>query len=128
MAAYDGAVAQYKRTVLAGMQEVEDNLAALRVLEQERAVQDAAVKSASVAARASLAQYRAGTATYLAVVTTQSALLANQRTAVQLLGRQLAASAALVKALGGGWNAADLVAGAVAAAPVPAAAPAAVSN
>jgi NodT family efflux transporter outer membrane factor (OMF) lipoprotein len=132
VAAYDAAVAQYKRTVLAGMQEVEDNLAALRILGEERAVQDAAVKSAGVAARASLAQYRAGTATYLAVVTSQSALLTNQRTAVQLLGRQLAASAALVKALGGGWNAAELdntgADAAVPAATTPAAAPAAVSN
>jgi NodT family efflux transporter outer membrane factor (OMF) lipoprotein len=126
VAAYDGAVAQYKRTVLAGLQEVEDNLVALRILGEERAVQDAAVKSAGVAARASLAQYRAGTVTYLAVVTSQSALLTNQRTAVQLLGRQLAASSALVKALGGGWNAAELAD--AAASPTRAAAPAAASN
>lgn len=108
VAAYDATTAQYKRTVLAGLQEVEDNLAALRILGEERNVQDAAVRSAGVAARASLAQYRAGTATYLSVVTSQSALLNNQRTAVQLLGRQLIANAALVKALGGGWNAAAL--------------------
>lgn len=108
VAGYDAAVAQYKQTVLVGLQEVEDNLAAQRVLGEVRTVQDAAVRSANVAARASLAQYRAGTATYLAVVTSQSALLANQRTAVQLLGRQLAASAALVTALGGGWNATEL--------------------
>ena len=61
-----------------------------------------------MAERVSLAQYRAGTATYLAVVTAQTLSLSNQRSAVQLLGRQLAASAALVKALGGGWNAAEL--------------------
>ena len=108
VAAYDAAVAQYKRTVLAGLQEVEDNLAALRVLAAERTVQDAAVAAARLAERASLAQYRAGTATYLAVVTSQTLLLSNQRSAVQLLGRQLVASAALVKALGGGWNAAEL--------------------
>jgi NodT family efflux transporter outer membrane factor (OMF) lipoprotein len=108
VAAYDASAAQYKRTVLAGFQEVEDNLAALRVLGEERTVQDAAVRSAGVAARASLAQYRAGTANYLSVVTSQSALLTNQRTAVQLLGRQLVANAALVKALGGGWNASAL--------------------
>jgi len=108
VAAYDVAVAQYKRTVLAGLQEVEDNLVALSVLGEERTVQDAAVKSASAAARASLAQYRAGTVTYLSVVTSQSALLSNQRTALQLLGRQLVANAALVKALGGGWNAGAL--------------------
>lgn len=104
VAAYDATAAQYKRTVLAGLQEVEDNLAALRILGEEGAVQDAAVRSAGVAARTSLAQYRAGTTTYLSVVTSQSALLANQRTAVQLRGRQLLANAALVKALGGGWN------------------------
>lgn len=108
VAAYDTAVAQYKRTVLAGLQEVEDKLAALRVLGEERAMQDAAVAAARVAERASLAQYRAGTATYLAVVTSQTLLLSNQRSAVQLLGRQLAASAALVNAIGGGWNAAEL--------------------
>jgi len=128
LAAYDAAVAQYKRTVLAGLQEVEDNLAALRVFDEERAVQDAAVTSAGVAARASLAQYRAGTVTYLAVVTSQSALLANQRTAVQLLGRQLVANAALVKALGGGWNAAELTDAATPAYPTPAAPSAAASN
>ena len=108
LAAYDIAAAQYKRTVLAGLQEVDDNLAALRVLGEERVVQEAAVSAARVAERSSLAQYRAGTATYLAVITSQSLLLSNQRTAVQLLGRQLLASAALVKALGGGWNAAAL--------------------
>ena len=108
VAAYDAAAAQYKRAVLVGLQEVEDNLAALRVLAAERTVQDAAVAAARLAERASLAQYRAGTATYLAVVTSQTLLLSNQRSAVQLLGRQLVASAALVKALGGGWNAAEL--------------------
>ena len=113
VAAYDAAVAQYKRTVLSGLQEVEDNLAALRVLSEERARQDAAVTAATVAARASLAQYRAGTATYIAVVTSQAMLLANRRSAVQLLGRRLAASAALVKALGGGWSTAELAGAAV---------------
>jgi len=105
VAAYDAAAAQYKQSVLAGMQDVEDSLAALRVLAAEREVEDAAVASARTAARSSLAQYRAGTATYLQVVTSQTLLLSNQRSAVQLLGRQLVASAALVKALGGGWNA-----------------------
>ena len=108
VAAYDAAAAQYKQTVLGGLQQVEDDLAALRVLAQERRVQDAAVASARKAERVSLAQYRAGTATYLAVVTAQTLTLANERSALQLLGRQLAASAALVTALGGGWNAAEL--------------------
>jgi len=128
VAAYDAAVAQYKRTVLAGMQEVEDNLVVLRVLGEERAVQDSAVRAARVAARASLAQYRAGTATYLAVVTSQSALLTNQRTAVQLLGRQLAASAALVKALGGSWDAAEPADAILSVSPTPATVSAAASN
>lgn len=108
VAAFDVAVAQYKRTVLTSLQEVEDNLAALRILDEERTVLEAAVAAARIAERASLAQYRAGTASYLAVVTSQTLLLANQRSAVQLFGRQLIASAALVKALGGGWNAAEL--------------------
>ncbi len=104
VAAYDAAAARYKQSVLTGLQDVEDNLAALRVLGAERAVQDSAVASARVAERTSLAQYRAGTTTYLQVVTAQTLLLSNRRSAVQLLGRQLVASAALVKALGGGWS------------------------
>lgn len=119
VAGYDTAVAQYKQTVLVGLQEVEDNLAAQRVLGEERTVQDTAVRAAGVAARASLAQYRAGTATYLAVVTSQSALLTNQRTAVQLHGRQLVTNVALVKALGGGWNAAELADTAAPVSPAP---------
>jgi NodT family efflux transporter outer membrane factor (OMF) lipoprotein len=108
MAAYDAAAAQYKGAVLAGLQEVEDQLAALHVLHEERSVQDGAVASARVAAQTSLAQYRAGTTTYLSVVTTQTQLLSNERAAVQLLGRELAASASLVKALGGGWSAGEI--------------------
>jgi NodT family efflux transporter outer membrane factor (OMF) lipoprotein len=108
LAAYDASAAQYKRTVLTGLQEVEDNLAALRILAQERGVLDATVSSARTAERVSLAQYRAGTTSFLSVVTAQNLALTNERNAVQLLGRQLTASAALVKALGGGWNAAEL--------------------
>jgi NodT family efflux transporter outer membrane factor (OMF) lipoprotein len=107
-AAYDASAATYKQTVLGGFQEVEDNLAALDILAQERTVQDEAVAAAKVAEQASLAQYRAGTATYLAVVTAQTLALSNERSAVQLLGRQLVASAALVKALGGGWQASQI--------------------
>jgi NodT family efflux transporter outer membrane factor (OMF) lipoprotein len=107
-AAYDAAAAQYKETVLAGFQDVEDNLAALRILADERAVQDQAVAAARRALQSTLAQYREGTGTYLAVVTSQTLALTNQRTAVQLLGRQLVASAALVKALGGGWDVTQL--------------------
>ncbi len=105
VAAYDAAVAQYRQTVLTGFQEVEDDLATLRVLSEESVVQERAVQSAQISERLALSQYRAGTATYLAVVSAQSALLLNQRAAVQLQGRQLIASVALMKAIGGGWSA-----------------------
>ncbi|WHZ10429.1 MAG: Outer membrane factor (OMF) lipoprotein associated wth MdtABC efflux system [Burkholderiaceae bacterium] len=106
VAAYDAAVAQYKQTVLNSFQQVEDNLALLRVLQQEVALQDQAVQAARRAEQMALAQYRGGTATYLAVVTAQQLSLTNQRTAVQLRGRQLLASVALITATGGGWSAA----------------------
>ena len=104
VAAYDAAVAQYRQTVLGGFQQVEDNLATLRVLEQEAVLQQQAVQAAQLAERLALTQYQGGTATYLSVVTAQTLSLANQRTAVQLLGRQLAASVGLVTATGGGWS------------------------
>ncbi|MDR3455220.1 MAG: efflux transporter outer membrane subunit [Rhodoferax sp.] len=106
IAAYDVSVAQYKQTVLSGLQQVEDNLALLRVLDHEVGLQDQAVKASQLAERLALVQYRAGTATYLAVVTAQTLSLTNQRTAVQLLGRQLASSVALITAAGGGWDSA----------------------
>ncbi|MFL6700072.1 MAG: efflux transporter outer membrane subunit, partial [Vitreoscilla sp.] len=104
-AAYDIAVAQYKETVLGGFQQVEDNLALLRLLDQETAFQDQAVRASQQAQQSALAQYRAGTASYLNVVTTQTTLLNNQRSAVQLRGRLMAASISLVAATGGGWSA-----------------------
>ena len=75
-AAYDISVAQYKQTVLGAFQQVEDQLALLRLLEQESTFQDQAVRSSQQAQQLALAQYRAGTATYLNVVTTQTTLLA----------------------------------------------------
>lgn len=104
IAAYDAAAAQYKQTVLAGLQDVEDNLSTLRVLDQESVVQTQAVQSAQLAERLAMSQYRAGTATYLSVATAQATSLTNQRSAVTLLGRQLVASVALIKATGGGWQ------------------------
>lgn len=103
VAAYDIAAAQYRQTVLAGFQEVEDNLAALRVLGEESTVQDRAVQAAQLAERLALSQYRAGTASYLAVVSAQTLSLTNQRALEQLRGRQLIASVALITATGGGW-------------------------
>jgi len=108
IATYDQTVATYRQTVLNGFQEVEDNLAALRILEQEAGVQDEAVKAARESVTIALNQYKAGTANYLAVVVLQAALLNNERTAIDILGRRLTASVGLVKALGGGWNASEL--------------------
>jgi NodT family efflux transporter outer membrane factor (OMF) lipoprotein len=116
VASYDANVAAYRQTVLTAFQQIEDDLATLRVLDQETALQDAAVRSAQVAERLALAQYRGGTATYLAVVTAQTLSLSNQRTAVQLHSRQLATSVGLIAALGGGWQAGTPVASAASAA------------
>jgi len=105
IAAYDVSVAQYKQTVLGGFQQVEDNLAILRVLDTESGLQAQAVQAAELAERLALSQYQAGTSSYLSVVTAQTLSLTNQRTAAQLLGRQLASSVALIAAMGGGWTA-----------------------
>ena len=116
-AAYDVTVAQYKETVLGAFQQVEDQLALLRLLDQEAALQDQAVRSSQQAEQLALTQYRAGTASYLAVVTAQTLSLTNQRTAVQLRGRLMAAGISLVAATGGGWSANDTLAGATPAQP-----------
>ncbi|MGH8710711.1 MAG: efflux transporter outer membrane subunit, partial [Burkholderiales bacterium] len=107
-AAYDANVAAYRQTVLTGFKEVEDNLAALRILEQEAEVQDEAVQSARQAVALTTNQYKAGTVNYLNVVVVQAAALNNERTAVDILNRRLVASVLLIKALGGGWNTSDL--------------------
>jgi NodT family efflux transporter outer membrane factor (OMF) lipoprotein len=107
-AAYDESVANYRQTVLAAFQNVEDQLAALRLLEQESERQARAVAAAKDALRLTIDQYKAGIASYLAVVITQAAALENERTEVDLLGRRMAASALLVEALGGGWSTDEL--------------------
>ncbi len=114
VAAYDMAVAEYKQTVLSGFQQVEDDLAILRILDQEAGLQAQAVKSAQLAERLALSQYRAGTTSYLSVVTAQTLSLSNQRTAMQLRGRQLTTSVALITATGGGWSPANDAAAAAA--------------
>jgi NodT family efflux transporter outer membrane factor (OMF) lipoprotein len=103
MAAYDATVAAYRETVLTGFQEVEDNLAALRILEEEARVQDQAVQSAQQVVSITTNQYQAGTVAYLNVLVAQTTALANERTALGLVGRRLAASVLLIKAMGGGW-------------------------
>lgn len=107
-AAYDQAVANYRQTTLQAFQDVEDSLVSLRVLKDEIATQDMAVKSAREAARLTLNQYKAGTVSYLSVVTVQETALQNERAAISLIGRQLAGSVGLVRGLGGGWRAEDL--------------------
>ena len=104
IAAYDANVAAYRQTVLTGFQEVEDNVAALRILDEEKQAQDKAVAAANQALTLINNQYQAGTVSYINVMTAQAAALSNRQTAVQLQGQQLAASVLLVKALGGGWN------------------------
>ncbi|WMD23258.1 efflux transporter outer membrane subunit [Achromobacter seleniivolatilans] len=108
VAAFDASAAQYKQTVLGAFQEVEDNLSTLRVLDDEARAQDEAVTASRLSEQLALAQYRAGTATFLTVAVAQALTLSNERTAVQLRGRQMVASVALVKAVGGGWNAGAL--------------------
>ena len=104
IAVWDETVATYRATVLAGFLEVEDNLAALSILEREAAVQDDAVKAARESVAIATNQYKAGTTSYLAVVVLQTAALNSERTALAILGRRLTASVGLIKALGGGWD------------------------
>jgi NodT family efflux transporter outer membrane factor (OMF) lipoprotein len=107
-AAYDGTVATYRQTVLTGFQEVEDNLAALRILEEEAKVQDEAVKAAQQSVTFTTNQYKVGTVSYLNVLVAQTIALSNEITALGIAGRRMAATVLLVKALGGGWNVSSL--------------------
>ena len=107
-AAYDASVAAYRQTVLTGFQEVEDNLAALRILEEEAHTQEDAVQAAKQSVTVTTNQYKAGTVSALNVVTVQTIALNNEVTAVNSLGRRMAACVLLIKALGGGWKSTDL--------------------
>jgi NodT family efflux transporter outer membrane factor (OMF) lipoprotein len=107
-AAYDESVANYRQTVLAGFQEVEDNLAALRYLEQAADAQQEAAQLAQEAVDLTMNQYRAGLVSYLNVASAQTTALSNERSRVDILGRRLAASVQLIRALGGTWRVADL--------------------
>ncbi|MGE5384302.1 MAG: efflux transporter outer membrane subunit [Betaproteobacteria bacterium] len=104
VAGYDRAVATYRQTVLTAFQEVEDNLVALRLLADTDQIQRAAAASAAEALQLTENQYRAGTVSYLNVVSTQAASLSAERSLIDVTGRRLLASAALQKALGGGWG------------------------
>ncbi len=107
-AAYDATVAAYRETVLTALQQVEDNLAALRILEIEAAKTQQTVSSSQRALTISTAQYRAGTTSYLTVLTAQAVLLNAERTVVSLQARRLTASVLLIEALGGGWDVSKL--------------------
>ncbi|GFO55924.1 RND transporter [Geomonas sp. Red276] len=107
-AAYDATVANYRQTVLTGFQEVEDNLAALRILTAEAQAQDEAVKASLETLAVTNNQYQAGIVSYLNVVVAQTTALTNQRTAAQIQARRLNATVLLIKALGGGWDASSL--------------------
>jgi len=107
-AVFDQDVANYKQTVLTAFQQVEDQLAALRILAQQAQVQDKAVAAAFEAARIINNQYLAGTVAYTSVVVADQTALANAETAVNIRQSRLVASAALVQALGGGWNIGEL--------------------
>ena len=104
VASYDETASAYRQTVLAAFQDVEDNLAAERLLGDEAERQQAAVAAAQRAVDISLNQYRAGTVSYLQVAVQQTALLTNQRAALSVTVRQFVAAVELVRALGGGWN------------------------
>jgi NodT family efflux transporter outer membrane factor (OMF) lipoprotein len=108
IASYEATVAAYKQTLLASFQQVEDNLAALRILDEEALVQDEAVNSARESEALTTNQYKAGTVSYLNVITTQSIALTNERAALRIRGQQWSATISLIKALGGGWNASEL--------------------
>ncbi|CAN5354392.1 efflux transporter outer membrane subunit [soil metagenome] len=108
IAAHEGSVAAYRQTVLSGFQEVEDNLVALRVLDQEAQIQNEALQLARQSVTIANNQYRAGIVDYLNVISAQTTALNSERNAVEILNRRLNASVLLVKALGGGWRAAAL--------------------
>ena len=108
VAAYDQTVANYRETVLTGFQQVEDNVAALRILEHEAQVQNDAVTAAQKYLELSITRYKGGVTSYLEVTTAQSAALSDELTAVNILGHRMVDAVALVQALGGGWNSSEL--------------------
>ena len=107
-AAYDESEANYRQAILRALQEVEDNLAALRILNDEAKAQEAAVAAAEHSLDLSTNRYKGGVVSYLEVTTAQSTALADERAAVDILRRRMTASVSLIKALGGGWNSATL--------------------
>jgi NodT family efflux transporter outer membrane factor (OMF) lipoprotein len=108
VANYDGTVASYRQTTLNAFQEVEDNLAALRILEKEAQQQQEATVSAQESLQLFTNRYQGGVDNYLQVITAQTVLLTNQRNDIDIKRRRMDASVLLVKAVGGGWNTSQL--------------------
>lgn len=108
IAVFDENAANYRQTVLTAFQEVEDNLASLRILEEEAQLQEDAVKSARESVQLTLNQYKAGIVNYLNVVNVETIALTNERTMLNIQSSRMVAAILLVKALGGGWHAAEL--------------------
>jgi NodT family efflux transporter outer membrane factor (OMF) lipoprotein len=107
-AAYDASAANYKQTVLTALQQVEDNLAGLRILREESEIQTAAVAEATQAAQIALNEYNAGTVDFTTVAAAQVTELTNRETQLGIVQSQLTSSVALIQALGGGWSESDL--------------------
>ena len=108
VAFYSQSAANYQESVLSAFREVEDQLAALRILDEEAGVQANAVAASERSLALANNRYRGGVASYLEVITAQSFALANERAAVNILMRRMSATVQLVKALGGGWNVREL--------------------
>jgi NodT family efflux transporter outer membrane factor (OMF) lipoprotein len=108
VAVFDQDLATYRQTVLTAFQQVEDQLAALRILADEATVQDAAVVAAREAVRVLNNQYLAGTVAYTSVIVAEQTALGDAETALTIREDRLVASASLIQALGGGWSAAQL--------------------
>lgn len=109
-AGYDATVASYRQTVLNGFREVEDALAALRILQEEALVQEEALKASRYALELVNNQYKAGTVSFLNVISAQATALSNERNALGILGDRVEATVQLITALGGGWSSADRIA------------------
>jgi NodT family efflux transporter outer membrane factor (OMF) lipoprotein len=105
---YDGTVASYRQTTLTAFQEVEDNLAALHILEKEAQQQREATASAEESLQLFTNRYEGGVDNYLQVITAQTVLLTNQRNDIDIERRRMDASVLLVKAVGGGWDTSQL--------------------
>ena len=107
---YDEASALYRESVLGAFREVEDQLSALRILDQEATIQRRAVEAAERSLAQATNRYRGGLASYLEVTVAQAVALSNERTAVDILTRRMNASVLLMKGIGGGWQVTTLAA------------------